>query len=177
MKYVLFLFIGVILASCGTKIPYTSRVADDFGLDNEKSMAKVQFFTSATIIIERSKSSGNQNTTSDGTLVSNSSSEKDRIIIPLGTKCVFEKFDEDNNIVVRFEPGVGHTISFGKREGQSSGKYYLLADWTSKKGGEMKYGNSTYFANTASGTAYLQVVKKKLQKTKRKDRVVKGMKV
>ncbi|PHR30360.1 MAG: hypothetical protein COA38_10290 [Fluviicola sp.] len=176
MKYVLFLFAGLLLASCATPVPLTDKLRDEFGLDDETSMAKVQFLTSATIILERSKESGNQGTTSDGTLVQNSNKEQERIIIPIGTKCVFESFD-DENIIVRFEPGVGHTISFGKRQGQSSGKYYLLADWTKKEGGQVEYANSTYYATTSSGTAYIQVTKKKLQKTKRKDRVVKGMKV
>ena len=176
MKYVLFLFAGLLLASCATPVPLTDSLRNEFGLDNERTMAKVQFLTSATIILERSKESGNQGTTSDGTLVQNSNKEQDRIIIPIGTKCVFESFDGEN-IVVRFESGVGNTISFGKRAGQSSGKYYLLADWTKKQGGEIQYGNNTYFATTSSGTAYIQVKKKKLQKTRRKDRVVKGMKV
>lgn len=176
MKYVLFLFTGLLLASCGTPIPLTNEVRTEFGLDNETAMAKVQFLTSATIILERNKESGNQGTDSDGTLIQNSSKEQDRVIIPIGTKCVFESFDGDN-IVVRFEPGVGHTISFGQRAGQSSGKYYLLADWTKKEGGEVEYANNTYYATTSSGTAYVQVLRKKLQKTKRKDRVVKGMKV
>lgn len=176
MKYVLFLFVGLFLASCGTPVPLTDKIRNDFGLDSDKAMAKVQFLTSATIILERSKESGNQGTTDDGTLIQNSSREQDRIIIPIGTKCVFDSFDGDN-IVVRFEPGVGHTISFGQRAGQSSGKYYLLADWTRKEGGELEYGNKVYYATTSSGTAYIQVLKKKLQRTKRKDRVVKGMKV
>ena len=176
MKYVLFLFVGLFLVSCGTPVTLTDSIRKEFGLDNEQAMAKVQFKTSATIILERSKESGNQGTTSDGTLIQNSSKEQDRIIIPIGTDCVFESFDGEN-IVVRFEPGVGHTISFGQRAGQSSGKYYLLADWTKKEGGEIEYANSTYYATTSSGTAYIQVIKKKLQKTKRKDRVVKGMKV
>lgn len=176
MKYALILFVGLFLVSCGTKIPFTSAVRDEFGLDNEAALAKVQFFTSATIIFERNKESGNQGTTSGGTLIQNSNKEQDRIIIPIGTKCVFESL-EDENVIVRFEPGVGNTISFGMRAGQSSGKYYLLADWTQKEGGKLTYGNNDYFATTSSGTAYLQVVRKKLQKTKRKDRVVKGMKV
>ncbi|NVK65286.1 MAG: hypothetical protein HWE22_11905 [Flavobacteriales bacterium] len=176
MKYVLFLFVGVFLASCAVSVPLTDGLRNEFGLDNEQEMAKVQFSTSATIILERSKQSGNQGTTADGTLVQNSSEEYDRITIPIGKDCIFESFDGEN-IVVRFEPGVGNTLSFGKRQGQSSGKYYLLADWTKKEGGEVEYGNNVYYATTSSGTAYLQVKKKKLKRTKRKDHVVKGMKV
>lgn len=177
MKYLFFVITALIVASCGVKIPYTNDVRDEFGLDNEKALAKVQFYNSATIILERSKESGNQGTADNGALVSNSSKEQDRVIIPIGTKGVFEEIDEDGNLTIRFEPGVGHVLKFGQRAGSSSGKYYLLADWTSSKGGELQYANQTYYASTSSGSAYIQVVKKKLQKTKRRDRVVKGMKV
>jgi len=176
MRYVLILFVGVLLTSCGTKIPFTNKVKEEFSLDSDKAMAKVQFYTSATIKLERSKASGNQGTTEDGTLISSSNSEQDVIVIPIGTKCIFEKQDGET-LVLRFEPGVGNTIAFGVRQGQSSGKYYLLADWKAEKGGAIEYGNRTYYATTSSGTAYLQVVKKKLQKTKRKERFVSGMKV
>ena len=177
MKYVFLLFAGVLLSSCATYTPYNNDIRDEFGLEDEKSLAKVQFYTSGTIILQKSKQSENSGTTSDGALVSNSNKEQDRIIIPVGTKCVFEEFDDDGNLVVRFEPGVNHVISFGQRQGQSSGKYYLLADWTTNEGGKLDYGSSTYYATTSSGTCYLRVKRKKLQKTKRKDRVVKGMKV
>jgi hypothetical protein len=52
-----------------------------------------------------------------------------------------------------------------------------VADWTQEKGGKLNYGNEPYFATSTSGNAYLMVKRKNLQKTKRKDRVVKGMKV
>ena len=73
---------------------------------------------------------------------------------------------------------IGKTISFLMRGGSTSGKYYLKADWKSRqRGGDVVYGNDLYVATTASATAYLQVIRKRLQKTKRKDRVVKGMRV
>ena len=178
MKYTLLLIVGLILMSCGTRVPYTTSIRDEFGLDSEAAVKKVQFFTSSTIILERSKESGNQGTSDDGALVTNSSKEQDRIIIPIGTKCVFDSYDEDEGLVGRFEVGVGKTITFKLREGQNSGKFFLSANWRSgEKGGELGYGNETYYASTTSATAYLQVVLKKLQKTKRKDRVVKGMKI
>lgn len=177
MKYLFALLTGFLLVSCGTKVPYTNDIRDEFGLDSDKAMAKVQFFTSSTIILEASKESGGQGTNDDGTLVTNSNKEQERIIIPIGTKCVFDSYGENGSINVRFETGVGKTITFNMREGQTSGKYYLVADWTQKQGGEVEYGNQRYYATSSSGTAYLQVIMKKLQKVKRKDRVVKGMKV
>ncbi|MCH2229741.1 MAG: hypothetical protein MK105_05295 [Crocinitomicaceae bacterium] len=178
MKYAFLLVIGIILVGCGTRVPYTSQIKDEFGLDTDKQMAKVQFFTSATIILEKNKRSGNQTTDDDGALVSSSNTNQDRIIIPNGTKCVFDSYGQNQELVLRFETGQGKTISFAMREGSTSGKFYLVANWNGgSKGGDISYGNDMYTATTASATAYLQVIRKKLQKTKRKDRVVKGMKV
>jgi hypothetical protein len=177
MKYALLFILGITLFSCGTKVPYTNEIRDEFGLDTDKQLRKVQFFTSATIILEKSKSSGNQGTSEDGALVTNSSKTEDRVIIPINTKCIFDAFGPNGELVLRFEVGVGKTVSFAVRANQTSGKYYLVADWTGDKGGKLTYGNETYYASTSSGNAYLMVVLKKLQKTKRKDRVVRGMKV
>lgn len=175
MKYVLIAIVGLLLVSCGTKVPYTNAIRDEFGLDSEKKVKSVQFFTSATIKLERSNSSGNQGTDDGGALVTNSSVDKDLIIIPIGTPCVFEEYTETGDIVVRYEVGVNNVLTFKMREGQTSGKFYLDADWKNK--GAIEYGNVVYNATSASGTAYLMVILKKLQKTKRKERVVKGMKV
>lgn len=177
-KYILFLILGVVLASCGTKIPYTNQIRDEFGLESEQMVKKVQFFTSATIVMEKNKESGAQGTNEDGKLVTSSNKEQNRVIIPLGTKCVFEGYGPNQELILRFEVGVAKTITFALRPGTTSGKYYLVADWNNgRSGGVIQYGNETYVATSSSGTAYLQVVRKRLQKTKRKDRVVKGMKV
>jgi hypothetical protein len=177
MKYTLLFIVGILLASCGTKVPYTNEIRDEFSLDSDKQLRKVQFFTSATIILEKSKSQEGQGTTDDGALVTSSSSQQDRVIIPVNTKCIFEGYGPNGELMLRFETGVGKTISFTVRANQASGKYYLVADWSQDKGGKLTYGNETFYANSSSGNAYLMVVLKKLQKTKRKDRVVKGMKV
>ena len=93
------------------------------------------------------------------------------------TKCVFDSYGKNGEVFIRFELGANKTLQFAIRDGQTSGKYYLKANWQTGKGGEINYGNETYFATPESGSAYLMVVLKKLNKTKRKDRVVKGMKV
>lgn len=177
MKTFIALSLLVLVASCGVKVPYTNDIRDEFGLDSEKEVKKVQFFTSGTVILEKSKSSGNQGTSESGALVTNSSKEENRIIIPINTKCIFEGFGPEGELIIRFETGVAKTLTFAARPGQQTSKYYLVADWSSQKGGELKYGNDTYITASSSGNAHLMVVLKKLQRTKRKDRVVKGMKV
>jgi len=176
MKRILFFALLLIIASCGTKVPYTDQLKEEFDL-TPQNMVKVQFFTSSTIILEKSKSSGNQTTGDDGALVSNSNKTQDRIIIPTNTKCVFEKMGDDDAVIVRFEIGTGKTLKFDTRAAQTNGKYYLVANWTENKGGTIEYGNETYNVASGSSSAYLTVILKKLQKTKRKDRIVKGMKV
>lgn len=176
MKKILFILLVGVLASCGVKVPYTNEVRDEFGLEDEKQVKKVQFYTSSTIILEKSKSAGGQGTSDSGVLVSSSSKEQNRIIIPVNSKCVFEGYGPDGQLIIRFETGVGKVLTFAARPGQQSSKYYLVAEWT-QKGGELKYGNETYVTASSSGNAYLMVAIKKLQRTKRKDRIVKGMKV
>ncbi|MGY8926987.1 MAG: hypothetical protein ACKVJC_06800, partial [Flavobacteriales bacterium] len=82
MKYLFIAIIGLLLVSCGTRVPYTNQVRDEFGLDSEQMVKKVQFLTSATIILEKNKQSGGQATDDSGVLVSSSSNEQDAVTIP-----------------------------------------------------------------------------------------------
>lgn len=175
MRSLVFFALLLIVASCGTRVPFTDQLKEEFDLSPENLM-KVQFFTSAPIILEKSSSSGNQSTGDDGSLVVNSSKTQDRVIIPAGTKCVFEKMGASNAIVVRFELGTGKVLSFNTRAAQQNGKYYLVMQPKENAAGSIEYGNETFTVAQGSST-HLTVVLKKLQKTKRKDRVVKGLKV
>ncbi len=182
MKKSIFLFATVLLlASCGVKVPYTNQIRDEFGLDNNEKLSKVQFFTSHTIILNQEVKSDNSNTTENGTLVVNSSSERESVIIPAGTKCIFEDFGTKGEIKVRFEIGENKVIPFAvKTETSASKRYYFDADWNAQGGAKVNYGNNTYKVDLTRGsarTAHLLVVRKKLQKTKSKERVVKGLKV
>jgi hypothetical protein len=177
MRLITGIVLFALLAGCGVKVPYTEQVKEQYSL-TEENIRKVQFFTSATIILQRKNAVENQETTDGGALVTNENSVENRIIIPVNTRCVFEKFEANGDIHVRFEVGQNKTLRFAIRKGQTNGRYYLLANnWDANKGGEINYGNLTYYATTDSGSAHLLVVTKKLKKVKRKDRVVKGMKV
>ena len=165
------------LFSCGIKVPYTVDIQEEFGLDDPSKLKKVQFYTSATVIMEKSKASGNQGTSESGALVTNSSKEENRIIIPINTKCIYDGLGENAELIIRFETGVNKTLTFAARPNQQGSKFYLVADWSSQKNGKIDYGNDEYTVSSASGNTYLMVVLKKLQKTKRKDRIVRGMKV
>ncbi len=177
MKFALIPVLILLLMSCGTKVPFNNDIRERFDLTTDKDLRKVQFFTSQTIILEKSKSSGNQGTTDAGALVTNSSKEENRVIIPIFTKCVFDGFGPNGELMLRFELGTGKTISFSVKSKEPTAKYYLNAEWTVNQGGKLQYGNEQFSTMSSSGNAYLLVVTRRLQKTKRKDRVVKGMKV
>ncbi len=177
MKYV-FILIITFCVSCGIKVPYTDDVKKEYNLNLPENIKKVQFYTSTRIDLEKSIQRGSKTKTEDGTLVNSKNEFQDEIIIPQNTKCVFDSYDANGNINIRFELGTGKTIKFGVRENQVTGRYYFIANnWDYDKGGEIQYGGETYYANQNSGNAFLLVVIKKLQKTKRKARIVKGLKV
>jgi hypothetical protein len=167
---------GLMIASCSQRLAYTEEIRKEYDLNAEK-LKKVQFYTSSQIILQRSTTNGSQEISEDGKLVQNQKKEEDRLIINPSTKCIFEKFGDKGEVLIRFEVGQGKTLKFAVRQNQSNGRFYLDANWKSDKGGEVQYGNQTYYANSASGNTFLMVSVQKLKKTKRKDRVVKGIKV
>lgn len=177
MKYLIIIIIGISLTSCGSKIAFTNQIKDEFGLDAATQMKKVQFYISQTIILQRVRQSGTQGTADKGVLVSNKSKEEDRITIQAQTPAIFESYGSNGEMVIRFEVGQGRVLSFNVRQEGATSKYYLLANWDMNRGGELTYGNEKYTVQSSAGNAYLMVMLKKLQKTKRKDRVVKGMRV
>jgi hypothetical protein len=169
------------LISCGVKVPYTNELRDEFSLDSDEKMRNVQFSTSHTIILDQELILDSQNSTQNGALVSSSNSKRESIIIPAGTKCVFENFGPNGEIIVRFELGEEKVLTFSsKNEVVKNRRYYFQADWSAEGGPKVNYGGNVFKVNLIRGfarSAHLIVVKKNLQKTKRKDRIVKGLKV
>ena len=112
---VLSIFFGLfLLVSCGMKVPFTNEIRDEFGLETDKELRKVQFFTSETIILEKNKSTDNQSATEDGALVSSSRKTEERLIMPINTKCVFDGYGP--NKFVRCVQSSKKIILFGKGE-------------------------------------------------------------
>jgi len=177
MKYVIVLLVGLLFSACGSKVPFTNNIKEEFGLDAEKQVKRVQFYISQTIILQRVKQSGSQGTAENGVLVTNSSKQEDRVTIQAQTPAIFESFGPNGDMMIRFEVGQGRVLSFNVRQAGNDSKYYLVAAWDMNRGGELTYGNEKYTVQSSAGNAYLMVMLKKLQKTKRQDRVVKGMKV
>ena len=177
MKYLLLSVLAIVFAtSCARKIPYTKKVKEEFGL-NENNLKNVQFYTSRSIILERDADKQVTATTGrDGELIASREEYSERIVIPANRPCIFESMDEDGSINIRFELGAGRTLKFKQRPNIATDRFYLHADWKDGRG-ELDYGGAVYYAVSGSSAAYLEVKLKQWQKKKSKDRVVKGMKV
>lgn len=177
MRNFFYIGLALILTSCAAKVPFTMQLMDDFNL-TEKELKKVQFYTSHTIILERQQSKSNNASKVDrGDLVVSSSSLSERIVIPANRRCILEGIDEESgDVMVRFEMGAGRFLTFHTRPNQNNQRMYLKAVWRERRG-ELDYGGGVYFAVNTSSSAYLQVKLKQLQRNKRSDRVVKGMRI
>ncbi len=182
MKNIFTLIIASFLFfSCAIKVPFTLQIKEEFGLNSEEKMRKVQFFTSSTIILNQIAESSSETTTDEsGVLVSSSTSESESVIIPANTKCIFEGFGPNKEIRVRFEIGEGKYLQFTPKGKQARDRHYFVANWKASGGPRVKYGTKMYKVDMMRGSArsaYITVSKKRLQSNKRKERVVKGMKV
>ena len=169
----------LVLTSCGMKVPYTNAIKEEFGLDSDEKMSKVQFFTSATIILNQELKADNQVTTQNGTLVSSSNSEKESIIIPASTRCLFDHYGPKGEIFVRFENGDGRVLCFFSKS-DAAKRFYFDVDWGQQGGPKINYGDNVYKVDLLRGSprsAVLMVARKKLERSKRKERVVRGMKI
>ncbi len=180
-QFALFILLALVATSCGTKIPYTTAIRDEFTLDSEAKLRQVQFYTSHTIILNQINKQSSELTTQNGALVSSSNSQSESVIIPAGTRCIFENFGDAGKLLVRFETGDQRYIPFAtKTDGASVRRFYLDADWSAAGGARISYGGNDYKVDLTRGApraAHLLIVKKKLERTKRKERVVRGLKV
>jgi hypothetical protein len=180
-KISLYLSILLLLSACATQVPYTNLIRDEFALDSEEKLAKVQFYISHTIVMDEEVKNENSTTTSNGTLINSSSTKKESVIIQVGTPCVFDSYGTKDEILVRFETGEGKTLKFDSNsKNEANRRYYFDVDWNQAGGPKIEYGGVTYKIDVMRGSprsAYIKVAKKKLEKVKRKDRFVRGMKV
>ena len=178
-KFCLYLSILLLLSACATQVPYTKLVRDEFSLDSEEKLAKVQFYISHTIVMDEEVKNENSTTTSNGVLINSSNSQKETVIIQAGTKGIFDSYGTKGEILVRFEVGEGKLLKFSSGN-EANRRYYFDVDWNQSGGPKVQYGGKTFKVDVMRGSprsAYLKIARKKLEKIKRKDRFVRGMKV
>ena len=179
MKYAVIIALVSTLFSCAVQEPYTNKIRDEFSLDSEEKLSKVQFFLSSTIVLDEEIKNENSTTTSNGVWINSSNSQKETVIIQAGTKGIFDSYGTKGEILVRFEVGEGKLLKFSSGN-EANRRYYFDVDWNQSGGPKVQYGGKTFKVDVMRGSprsAYLKIARKKLEKIKRKDRFVRGMKV
>lgn len=158
------------LVSCSRKIAYTSEIQKSHKF-SESQLKKVQFYTSAEIVLVQTKQEGDVIIT-NGKLVVRNSKDVEKIIIKPNTPCVLEEIIDDNKMLFSFETGEGKVLLFGNN---GDGMFSLMSkDWNAGIG-TIPYANKEYF--TTDGNVFLLISAKKLNRLQSRERTVKGRKI
>jgi hypothetical protein len=163
------------LASCSPKIQFTQAVKEQNQLTDDE-MKKLQFYTSGDIVLQRNQKDDSGKETDDGELVLTSGSSVDQVIIPAGTPGIVVGAKGNNAMLVRFEPGEGKYLVFGDLNNRK-GPYQLIPE--GEKGGKkyVTYAGNKYSLSGTSEYVSLTFKMKRLNKVRKDERVVKGMKL
>jgi hypothetical protein len=165
----------VSFASCSPKIQFTQAVKEQHQLTDDE-MKKLQFYTSSDIVLQRNQRDNSGKETDDGELVITSGSSLDQVIIPAGTPGIVIGLQGANAMLVRFEPGEGKHLVFGDPKNRK-GPYQLMPE--GEKGGKkyVTYAGKKYSLSGTSEYVSLTFTMKRLNKFRKDEHVVKGMKL
>lgn len=163
--------VSISLFSCrAKKMAFTPDIQKQNSF-SESTLKQIQFYTSDIIILYNTKQDGNVYI-DNGKILIDSDKECEKIIIPKNTPCVLEKIIDQDKFVLSFEYGKSRLLYFTNNSGQC----YSLAAKEWKDGiGKLNYANNHYLTN--SGTVFLTVKVKKLNKIRKKQRVITGRKI
>ncbi|MBL4651394.1 MAG: hypothetical protein JKY53_00815 [Flavobacteriales bacterium] len=139
-------------------------------------MKKLQFYTTGDIVLQRNQKDESGKETDGGELVITSGSSIDQVIIPAGTPGIVIGLKGSNAMLVRFEPGEGKYLVFGDPKNRK-GAYQLIPE--GDKGGKkyVTYAGKKYSLSGTSEYVSLTFKMKRLNKFRKDERVVKGMKL
>lgn len=162
------------LASCKNLVPYTDSMRQQYNW-SESQVRKIQFYVSRDIVLQRELTGGSTEIVS-GKIKTVNGRKVDQIIIRQGTPGVLTQIPREGKMLVSFEKGDDHFLSFGVNPNMD-GKYFLLASEWNNGIGKVTYVNRSYYSEPDSRYAHLLVDLRKLLKEERSVRVAKGRKV
>ncbi len=168
---VLFLFIGACSPSLS---PFTQRLIEQ-NRWSEKDLKKIQFYSSAEILLYRDYASGMSRIES-GEIKMVKGRKVEEIRIPKGTPGVAVFQPKSNRLAVSFEDQKDRFLIFGPNPKRGNSYVLLASEWKNRRG-KVKYDDQQYFTTTESAFATLLVDVKKSKKIKVKSRSVKGRKI
>jgi hypothetical protein len=173
-RLMLFLFIAGSLASCKNLVPYTDAMKTQHNWGNEQVKA-IQFYTSHDIVLRRELAQGTTEIV-QGKIKLVDGRKVDEILIMAGTPGVVSEIPKENKLLVSFEVGDDHYLSFGVNPNIGD-KYVLLASEWRNGMGKVHYAGNEYYTDRDSKNAYLMVDMRRIDKMSMKSHIAKGRKV
>jgi hypothetical protein len=173
-KLVLFVLIASALASCKNLVPYTDSMKKEHGwtLDQLKG---IQFYLSHDVILRRELSKGSSEII-HGKIRTVNGRKVDEILIKAGTPGILTDMPRENKMLVSFEVGDDHYLSFGVNPNKSD-RYVLLASEWNNGMGKVHYSGEEYYTDPDSHYAILLVDLHKINNTTLSQHVAKGRKL
>ena len=173
-KFILFFAIVSVLASCKNLVPYTDAMKKDHNWTADQ-LKGVQFYLSHDVILRRELTKG----TSDivhGKIKMVDGRKVDEILIKAGTPGVLTEMPKDTKMLVSFEVGDDHYLSFGVNPNKSDRFVLLASDWSNGQG-KVHYAGDEYYTDPDSHYAFLMVDLHKIDKSSLNQHVAKGRKI
>lgn len=171
-KIILALMTLAVLASCSTKVPFTTKALTDYKLTND-DVQKLQFYVRGDIVLTNGKSD-NSTKTEGGELVIKDEQNLNKVIIGSGTRGVVERVDGEF-LQVSFEEG--KSLKF--KASPTDGKYRLFSENFDprKRMSTVTYGGEDYLVSSSGSAAFLVFKLKNSTKRQSNARSVKGRKL
>jgi hypothetical protein len=173
-KIFLFFSLALLFSSCKNLVPYTDSMRKQHNW-TEEQVKRIQFYVSHDVVLHRELTKGSTEIV-QGKIKMENGKKVEEILIRAGTPGVLTDMPKENKMLVSFEVGDDHYLSFGVNP-DAGDKYVLLAsDW--KNGmGKIHYAGNEYYSEQDSKYACLLVDLRRIDKMAVNERVAKGRKV
>ncbi len=173
-KAILFIAIAATLSSCKNLIPFTDalRKEHNWSVDQLKG---VQFYLSHDVVLTRELSKGTSEIV-HGKIKMVNGIKVDEILIKAGTPGVLTDMPKENKMLVSFEIGDDHYLSFGVNPSKGDRFVLLASDWNNGMG-KVHYSGDEYYTDRDSHYAFLMVDLHKISNTSLNQHVAKGRKL
>lgn len=173
-KLLFFLLITTGVYSCKTLVPYTDAMKQRYNWTDHE-IRRIQFYVSDDIVLQRNLSNASTEIV-QGKIKTIQGRKVDEIIIRAGTPGVMTEMPRQNKMLVSFEMGDDHHLSFGVNPNMGD-KYVLLAAEWKNGSGKVHYSGMEYHTDPDSRYAHLLVDMKKIDRMQVRQRVAGGRKV
>lgn len=165
-----------LLSSCSPRLSdYTKRLQNSNDW-SEDELRQIQFYLSSDIVLKRQIKEGSSEIV-NGKIKMENGRQIEEILIPRKTPGVFLFSPKTERCAIAFEGNSENRFLMFGPNPKAGNRYVLLAsDWDKRKG-KVTYDGKTYYVDSNSAFAGLQVDLRRIRKTKVNSRVAKGRKI